>query len=65
MSYSKVEVDLQNLLDHTASRILDLQFEVSKDKPGINMNHLALIGKWGFDGSFGLMSINNVLIARL
>lgn len=53
VSESKAEVDLQNLLDHTASRILDLQFEVWKDEPGININNLVLIGKWGFDGSSG------------
>jgi len=40
VSKSHAEVELQNLLDHTATCILQLQDD-----------HLILFGKWGFDGS--------------
>lgn len=45
------EVELQNLLDHTASRILDLRREVLSEISDVN--NFVLIGKWGFDGSSG------------
>ncbi|XP_044572242.1 uncharacterized protein LOC123257406 [Drosophila ananassae] len=49
---SDIEVSLQSLLDHTASRILKLQSDVT-DKLDESHNYLTLKGKWGFDGSSG------------
>lgn len=48
---SSAEIDLQSLLDHTTSRILESQ----KDVPNIiDINiEFVLIDKWGFDGSTG------------
>lgn len=53
VSESQAEVELQSLLDHTASRILDLQTEVLNVITDVNISNLVLIGKWGFDGSTG------------
>jgi len=50
VSESQAEVELQNLVDHTASRILKLQGDVLAND---NVCNLILIGKWGFDGSTG------------
>lgn len=47
------EVDLQSLLDNTASSILELQKEWIENCLGKTENNLRLIGKWGFDGSTG------------
>lgn len=48
---SSAEVELQSLLDHTASRILQSQKYVLN---GVDTSkELILIGKWGFDGSTG------------
>lgn len=49
----KAEVELQNLLDHTAGRILEVQKDVLDKVPTNATNCLTLIGKWGFDGSTG------------
>ncbi|XP_061400995.1 alpha-2-macroglobulin-like [Musca vetustissima] len=43
VSESHAEVDLQSLLDHTASRILDLQSDVLKDIPSESVNKHVLI----------------------
>lgn len=48
---SKAEVKLQNLLDHTTSRLLESQIDIL-DKFPTNCN-MTLIGKWGFDGTTG------------
>jgi len=45
------EVELQNLLDHKATRILQLQKEVIYNIRAGSVQNLILIGKWGFDGS--------------
>jgi len=47
---SHAEVELQNLLDHTATRILQLQKEVIYNIWADSVQNLILIGKWGFDG---------------
>ncbi|XP_054083138.1 uncharacterized protein LOC105219976 [Zeugodacus cucurbitae] len=53
VSESQAEVDLQSLVDHTASRIIRLQNDVL-DSIGCDLDdNLVLIGKWGFDGSTG------------
>lgn len=53
VSESGAEVDLQSLLDHTASQILKLQCEVINNIDNDSVKNLILIGKWGFDGSTG------------
>lgn len=45
------EVKLQGLLDHTASRLLQVQRDVIVSQ--VNITSLHLIYKWGFDGSSG------------
>lgn len=45
------EVKLQALLDHTASRLLDAQYEVLSSKKPESFQKLILICKWSFDGS--------------
>lgn len=52
VSESEAEVELQSLLDHTASRILELQSDVTNNLDE-SCKQLTLIGKWGFDGSSG------------
>lgn len=49
---SKAEIELQSLLDHTASRILESEKSVLDSLP-VESDNLTLIGKWGFDGSTG------------
>ena len=48
------EVELQNLLDHTVSRVIEAHQEDIGQKmlPDVSQQ-LILIGKWGFDGSSG------------
>lgn len=46
----KCEVDLQDLLNHTASRIIASMPWFSDDHGAVN---LSLVCKWGFDGSSG------------
>lgn len=50
---STAEVELQSLLDHTATRIVDFQKDVLDSIPAESMGNVMLIGKWGFDGSTG------------
>lgn len=50
---SSAEVELQKLLDHTASRILASQKEVIDSTSNNQDQNLILLGKWGFDGSSG------------
>lgn len=50
---SSAEVELQSLLDHTASRILQSQKDVLDRVPNDSLDKISLIGKWGFDGSTG------------
>lgn len=50
---SSAEVKLQNLLDHTASRIIDSQEDVLNRFNNEELSSLILISKWGFDGSTG------------
>lgn len=50
---SYAEVDLQSLLDNTASSILELQADVVQTVTEDSTKNLLLIGKWGFDGSTG------------
>ena len=57
---SKVEVDLESLLHHTASRILDIkevEIKINKILSEIDYNEKNLNDvlhcKWGFDGSSG------------
>lgn len=45
------EVKLQPLLDHTVSRLLNVQEEVIKSLPNEEVLKLTIISKWGFDGS--------------
>lgn len=48
---SSAEIELQSLLDHTTSRILESQKEILSN---IDMSKdFVLIEKWGFDGSTG------------
>lgn len=53
VSESKAEVELQSLLNHTTSRILESQKEILDRVPEDSTHNLTLIGKWGFDGSTG------------
>lgn len=53
MDESHAEVELQNLLNHTATRVLELQKDVVNNIEFTSVNNLMLIGKWGFDGSTG------------
>jgi len=53
ISESKAEVELQSLLDHTASRIVASQKTVLDSVPVGLVNNLILIGTYGFDGSTG------------
>lgn len=53
ISESHAEVELQSLLNHTATRILELQSDVINEVLDDSVNGLTLIGKWGFDGSSG------------
>lgn len=48
---SSAEVELQSLLDHTATRILESQKDVLDRVPSQSLDKISLIGKWGFDGS--------------
>lgn len=50
---SSAEIELQNLLDHTASRIWSSQQEVINSTSDNQDQNLVLFGKWGFDGSSG------------
>lgn len=50
---SSAEVELQSLLDHTATRILESQKDVLARVPCQSLDKISLIGKWGFDGSTG------------
>lgn len=50
---SHTEIQLQNLLDHTATRVLELQKDVVNNIEDTSVNNLMLIRKWGFDGSTG------------
>lgn len=50
---STAEVELQSLLDHTATRIVEFQKELITAIPEESMGDVTLIGKWGFDGSTG------------
>lgn len=50
---STAEIDLQCLLDHTCSRILESQKSVLENIPDSSKNEYVLVGKWGFDGSTG------------
>lgn len=47
------EVKIQALLDHTISRILQLQAEVIRTLDPESLKNLVLLVKWGFDGSSG------------
>ncbi|XP_054727450.1 uncharacterized protein LOC129237075 [Anastrepha obliqua] len=47
------EVELQSLLDNTASSILELQKSLIEERLDETEKTLTLIGKWGFDGSTG------------
>lgn len=53
VSESQAEVELQSLLNHTASRIVRLQHDVLGGLADDFVDNLALIGKWGFDVSTG------------
>lgn len=48
---NKAHVSLQNLLDHTSSRILEMQHEVLETLP--NVVHCKLFFSYGYDGSSG------------
>jgi len=50
---SRAEVELQSLLDNTASSIIELQNNIIETMPENIVTNLTLIGKWGFDGSTG------------
>jgi len=50
---SYAEVELQSLLNNTASSILDLQSNAIETIADDSVAHLLLIGKWRFDGSTG------------
>lgn len=56
VSDSQADVELQSLVDHTASRIVQLQADVLDS---IDDYDLTLIGKWGFDDSSGQKTIND------
>ena len=47
------EISLQELLNHTASRLVQLQMPVLEVLPGKCTLTLILISKWGFDGTTG------------
>lgn len=47
------EVNLQDLLDHTAKRIIEVQEEVLSHVDEDVLSQLILISKWGCDGSSG------------
>lgn len=47
------EVKIQALLDHTISRIVELQEDVIKTLDAQYLQNIILIVKWGFDGSSG------------
>lgn len=54
VSDSSAEVELQSLLNHTATRILESQKDVLSTLPDkVIQDDLLLMGKWGFDGSTG------------
>lgn len=53
VSESHAEVELQSLLDNTASCILELQKSVIESITDSSADKLTLVGKWGFDGSTG------------
>ena len=46
-------VPLQNLLNHTARRLVQLQEEVIRLAADVQHQRLQLISKWGLDGSSG------------
>lgn len=50
---SSAEIRLQELLDHTTTRILELQKPVVLSLPVDYLNNLVLLVKWGCDGSTG------------
>lgn len=50
---TKVEVKLQELLNHTSKRIIKVQNEVLQTLCPDELQNLVLISKWGCDGSFG------------
>lgn len=50
---SVAEVSLQSLLDHTTTRILQIQEPVLETIPGKYQKSLQLISKWGCDGTSG------------
>lgn len=50
---SSAEIELQNLLDHTVTRIMESQKDVLSRVSNDSLDSLTLIGKWGFDGSTG------------
>lgn len=53
ISESSAEFELQSLLDHSATRIMDLQREVLSSLPYETLGDVFLLGKWGFDGFTG------------
>lgn len=51
---TSAEIELQSLLDHTVTRIVDSDQTTIAELIGENRtSNIALIGKWGFDGSTG------------
>lgn len=50
---SSAEINLQCLLDHTCTRILESQKSVLDNISESSINEFELVGKWGFDGSTG------------
>ncbi|XP_039968727.1 uncharacterized protein LOC120780528 [Bactrocera tryoni] len=55
---SHAEVELQSLLNSTASSIIELQTNLIETIPENAVSNLTLIGKWGFDGSTGHSEYN-------
>ena len=52
-SEEHAEVKLQDLLDHTATRLLQVQEPVLCQLEENNVDSFILLSKWGFDGSSG------------
>lgn len=53
MTETRMEVDLQELLNHTVLRIIAAQQDVLQHFSADELTNLTLISKWGFDGSTG------------
>lgn len=50
---TSAEVSMQDLLDHTAERVIEVQKDVISTLPKELLKDMHLISKWGFDGSSG------------